>query len=69
MLAVFGLTGCGQKGPLVLPDAHTSTPVVKPAGSTAPPPNGDVTNGPATGPAQTAPATDPAAADKKKRPD
>jgi predicted small lipoprotein YifL len=31
VLMTAAAAGCGQKGPLLLPDARTATPVVRPA--------------------------------------
>ena len=47
LLAILGLAGCGQTGPLYLPDAEIKTPVEIKA---APPP--------ATAPVQPAPAAE-----------
>lgn len=47
LLAILGLAGCGQTGPLYLPDAEIKTPVeIKAAPAPPPPP---------TAPAQPAP--------------
>ena len=81
LLLATGLAACSQKGPLVLPDAHTREPVMRAATPSAAPNTAPAVTAPATGTlnpgtsAGAASATpDPAApssgtdTDKKKKP-
>lgn len=68
------LVGCGQKGPLVMPDTDTSNVVIRPSATPAPPgtPEGNGSPGapaggasPPSTPAGNAPSTPPATDDDR----